>query len=74
MYAWHSVIAAEDLGSSTAQKTELTRSNTAHDIYGYVLACLCSDICIYPCGRCVLFSKSPVSRSSIHYVRVHCIS
>jgi len=33
MYACHSIIAAEDLGSSTAQKTELTSPNTAHDIY-----------------------------------------
>jgi hypothetical protein len=33
MYACISIIAADDLGSSTAQKTELTSSNTAHDIY-----------------------------------------
>jgi len=74
MYACHSITAAEDLESSTAQKTNL-RIRIPHMTYTYVLSCLCSDIFTYPCIRRVFFfSKSPVSRSRIHYFRVHCLS
>ena len=73
--ACHSIITAEDLGSSTAQKTEFTsfEYRTWHTSIR-ISSLVYFLIYVHILAVGVYFFHSPVSRSRIHYFRVHCIS